>query len=268
MNAILGIDAAWTINQPSGVALAERTALGWQCVAVAPSYDTFIALAHGIPIDWNAASIPGSAPPVTKLLEATARLTRAHLSVVAIDMPVATVPITGRRVADNEISIAFGGRGCSTHSPSTKRPGDLGTALSCEFQSHGYTITTKSDPTGALNRLIEVYPHPALLSLLGRNKRVPYKVAKTGKYWPNVPTSERKIFILHEFQAIRDRLQDELGRFELPLPPLNIITTQRMLKRFEDALDALVCVWVGTRYIEKRAKPFGNSTAAIWCPAD
>ena len=82
MDAILGIDAAW------------------QCIAVAPSYDTFIALSHGIPVDWNTPSIPGGAPPVAKLLEATARLTKAHLSVVAIDMPVRRFqsPAVGLRI--------------------------------------------------------------------------------------------------------------------------------------------------------------------------
>jgi len=266
MDSILGIDAAWTRNQPSGVALAQRTALGWQCIAVAPSYDTFIALSHGIPVDWNSPSIPGGAPPVAKLLEATARLTRTHLSVVAIDMPVATVPITGRRAADNRISETFGKRGCSTHSPDIDRPGGLGTTLSREFQSFGYTIATASDPSGVLDRLIEVYPHPALLSLLQCNAKVPYKVSKARKYWPALSASERGKAILGELHAIRDGLQAELGVFELPLPCLSTITRHRMLKRFEDALDAVVCAWVGTRYIEKKALAFGDSTAAIWCP--
>jgi len=266
MDAILGIDTAWTRDQPSGVALAQRTALGWQCIAVAPSYDTFIALSHGIPVDWNAPSIPGNAPPVAQLLEATARLTSAHLSLVAIDMPVATVPITGRRAADNRISETFGKRGCSTHSPGIDRPGDLGAALSREFQSSGYTIATASDSSGTLDRLIEVYPHPALLSLLRRNARVPYKVSKARKYWPALPASERGKAILTELHAIRDGLQAELGVFELPLPLISTLTTHRILKRFEDALDAVVCAWVGTRYIEKKALAFGDSTAAIWCP--
>jgi predicted RNase H-like nuclease len=266
MDAILGIDAAWTKNQPSGVALAQSTALGWQCIAIAPSYDTFIALSRGIPVDWNAPSIPGGVPPVAKLLEATARLTRAPLSVVEIDMPVATVPITGRRAADNMISKTFGNRGCSTHSPGIDRPGDLGAILSREFQSLGYTIATASDPSGTVDRLIEVYPHPALLSLLRRNRRVPYKVSKARKYWPALPASERKKAILNALHEIRDGLKAEMDVFELPLPPLNTVTTQRMLKRFEDALDAVICAWVGTRYIGKKALAFGDSTAAIWCP--
>ena len=262
MDAILGIDAAWTRNQPSGVALAQRTAVGWQCIAIAPSYDTFIALSHGIPVDWNAPNIPGGAPPVAKLLEATARLTKVHLSVVAIDMPVATIPITGRRAADNMISKTFGKRGCSTHSPGIDRPGNLGAALSREFHSVGYPIATASDPPGTLDRLIEVYPHPALLSLLGCDYRVPYKVSKARKYWPALPASERRKAILSELEKIRDGLQAELGVFELP----STLTARRMLKRFEDALDAVVCAWVGTRYIDEKALAFGDSTAAIWCP--
>lgn len=268
IHAVLGIDAAWTANQPSGVALAEWSTQGWRCIAVAPNYDSFIALADGVPVDWDAASIPGSLPPVALLLKATNRLTAGHLSVVAIDMPIATDQIKGRRDADNEISKTFGGRGCSTHSPNAERPGKLGETLSRDFQSQGYTIATYSDPTGTLDRLIEVYPHPALLSLLGREKRVCYKVSKTNKYWPESSASERRQLILGEFHAICNELHKKLGPFELPLPPLGTETTFRMLKRYEDALDALVCLWVGTKYIERTAEPFGNSTAAIWCPSD
>jgi predicted RNase H-like nuclease len=219
-------------------------------------------------VDWNAAKMPGSGPSVKRLLEATSRLTDAHVSVVAIDMPVATIPITGRRVADNDISKTYGSRKCSTHSPSIGRPGDMGAALSRDFQSIGYQIATTSDPPGSLNRLVEVFPHTALLSLLGRQERVRYKVSKASKYWPNLPTSQRRHLILQELCAIRTGLQAEFGLFDLPLPAVGTITTQRMLKRFEDALDALICAWVGTRYAEKNAVAFGDSTAAIWCPAD
>ena len=39
--------------------------------------------------------------------------------------------------------------------------------------------------------LIEVYPHPALLSLLGIDKRATYKVGKTSSYWPGMPLAQR-----------------------------------------------------------------------------
>jgi hypothetical protein len=47
MRAVLGIDAAWTNTQPSGVAVAMDTGEGWRLAAIAPSYSHFHALAHG-----------------------------------------------------------------------------------------------------------------------------------------------------------------------------------------------------------------------------
>lgn len=48
MAGVLGIDAAWTEKEPAGVALLEGRSEVWRCVAVAPSYDSFLALAEGI----------------------------------------------------------------------------------------------------------------------------------------------------------------------------------------------------------------------------
>ena len=44
---VIGIDAAWTITQPSGVALAAESAGRWQIVCAEPSYEHFFALAEG-----------------------------------------------------------------------------------------------------------------------------------------------------------------------------------------------------------------------------
>ncbi len=49
---VLGIDAAWTVHQTSGVALVKRNAEVWSCVALAPSEAIFLALANGTAIDW------------------------------------------------------------------------------------------------------------------------------------------------------------------------------------------------------------------------
>ncbi len=38
------------------------------------------------------------------------------------------------------------------------------------------------------------------------------------------------------------------------------------LKRYEDALDALVSAWVGIQHIEKRSHAYGDQLAAIWVP--
>ena len=53
MTTVLGIDAAWTAREPSGVALVQRQASPWRCIAVAPSYAAFTALAEGHVPDWS-----------------------------------------------------------------------------------------------------------------------------------------------------------------------------------------------------------------------
>ena len=45
--AVLGLDAAWTETEPSGVALAIEAETGWRLVAVEASYEAFLARARG-----------------------------------------------------------------------------------------------------------------------------------------------------------------------------------------------------------------------------
>lgn len=133
--AILGIDAAWTEREPTGVALIEEGISGWNTVAVALSYATFVELSKGSPIDWDSASFPGNWPRIPELMRATRELTSAQIAVAAVDMPIATVPITSRRAADSAISREFGGMGCSAHSPSAERPGELGAAVMSQLRA-------------------------------------------------------------------------------------------------------------------------------------
>jgi hypothetical protein len=37
-------------------------------------------------------------------------------------------------------------------------------------------------------------------------------------------------------------------------------------KRYKDALDALVCAWLGTCFVEGTVDAFGDEKAAIFCP--
>lgn len=40
------------------------------------------------------------------------------------------------------------------------------------------------------------------------------------------------------------------------------------LKRYEDALDALVCAWVGIKFMEGHALALGDDRCAVWVPSD
>lgn len=262
---VLGIDAAWTEGEPSGVAVVRATGSGWRCLGVAPSYESFISLARGEPIDWREPG-RGAVPSADALLEAARALAGADVDLVAIDMPISTTAISGRRAADNAISTEFGTRWCSAHSPNAQRPGRLGHSLSTAFQRLGYEIATVGTAPGTLSRLVEVYPHPALLGLLGRDVRIPYKVGKANRYWPGRSVSERVALLLEEFAQIHLALTRYLGPFALPLPVAREVSSLSQLKRFEDALDSLICCWVGALYSTGGAIGLGDSSSAIWCP--
>ena len=267
MTTVLAIDAAWTATEPSGVALVSSTASRWRCVAVTASYDAFIGLAAGLPSSWTG-SFTGQAPDVSRLLSAARRLAGAPIELVTIDMPIAIVPITGRRAADDVVSKTFGGRACSAHTPNSIRPGPLGATLSQGLVAAGFPIATTTTVAAAPQHLLEVYPHPALLSLLRRGYRVPYKVSKARRYWPSLPPAQRIHSLLLELGAIHGALSAVFGPLGIPLPPAASVRTLSELKRYEDALDALVCAWVGVRYLEGATVALGDGTAAIWCPLD
>jgi len=266
--SVLAIDPAWTADQPSGIALLHEVVLGWQCSALAPSYEQFMALADGFPVDWST-DPTASRPDVADLFGAAERMLDGFaVDLVTVDMPVSTRAISSRRAADNAISQTFGGRGCRTHTPSATRPGHISDALCAEFRDLGYPLATATTSPGTTPALIEVYPHPALLVLMDAPYRVKYKVAKAGRYWPTVPPQERRRKLVQTWYEIRQALGETISGVELPLPTPDEAEHLRTtgLKRYEDALDALICAWVGVRYLDRRCTAFGDETAAIWIP--
>ena len=121
MTLLLGIDAAWTATEPSGVALVSNASGQWRCLAVAPSYNSFVALAAGNAVDWTARPL-ASAPDPKQLLTAAHTLAGAKVDLVTVDMPIATVPFDKRRKADDVVSADFGARHCGPTHPPKKGP--------------------------------------------------------------------------------------------------------------------------------------------------
>jgi predicted RNase H-like nuclease len=268
MPAILAIDAAWTAKQPSGVAAVAKNSSGWQCMAVAPNYEHFFKQASTKNSNWPSSRLAGSSPDVPQLLKAAQQITGMPIDLITVDMPLSTISFTSRREADNAISREFGGRWCSAHTPNVNRPGKLGAQLSTDFKTAGYPLATAVSPKRSIPCLIEVYPHPALLSLLKRPRRFPYKVAKSRKYWPDLDVCERIKTLLAEFREIHSALSRSFDKLPFDLPHPSQVRCLSHLKPYEDALDSLICAWVGIEYLNGGAVPLGDDTAAIWCPKD
>jgi predicted RNase H-like nuclease len=261
MRAVLGIDAAWTLFQPSGVALAAESTTGWRLIAVASSYQRFQALADKR--QQGEIRPAGSSPDVPALLNAASVLCGRAVDLVAIDMPLARTPIVGRRTADNAVSHAYGGRKCGTHSPSASRPGAISNNLREDLQKAGYPLRT--DGCGGRG-LIEVYPHPALLELAGAKERLPYKAAKARSYWPSLLPAQRRINLYRQWTQIVELLESEIAGVTIAFPKLEATASGGEVKAFEDSLDAVVCAWIGICALQGRAVAFGDQDSAIWIP--
>jgi hypothetical protein len=99
MRVVLGIDAAWTLIQPSGVALVAESAAGWRLIAVESSYQRFQALADKRQrTDMRPV---GSPPDVPALLNAASELS-GRPDLIAIDCPW-----RGRQSLDDELQITL-----------------------------------------------------------------------------------------------------------------------------------------------------------------
>ncbi|MCY1744558.1 DUF429 domain-containing protein [Ensifer sp. SL37] len=260
MRVVLGIDTAWTEREPSGVALIADDGSGWRLLEVAASYAEFLRdraelsriLRHR-----------GSTPDAGALISAAAAKAGASIDLVAVDMPLATFPIAGRRLSDNLISSAYGARHASTHTPSSARPGKISDELREGFGRVGLQLAT----TTLGNRsLIEVYPHPALIELAMAERRLPYKVSKIRKYWPDDKPDMRRQNLLEVWKGIVTLLDGRIHGVAALLPAPSFSAVGHEMKAYEDMLDAVVCAWVGACALDKRAMAYGDETSAIWVP--
>jgi len=261
MTIILGIDAAWTASQPSGVALVSSTSGNWRLIFAGSSYRRL--LDHGKGGLISDSRPLGSVAEPAALLAAAGKIAEAPVDLVAVDMPLSLEPITARRTSDNLVSAAYGARYCSTHTPSATRPGKISDDMKGGFGRCGYRLLTKEV---GVPGLFEVYPHPALVELMNAERRLPYKQGKTRNYWPSETPAGRRIKLFETWLSIIDGLKPEIAGVSeiLILPSPEAPAWQ--LKAFEDMLDAVICAWIGICVYEGTAKPFGDDASAIWIP--
>ena len=258
---VLGLDAAWTAHNPSGVALAVETGGRWRLAAAEACYDHFIALAED---GRRAEGRPtGALPDPARLLAAARIVAGRPVDLVAVDMPMAHSRIVGRRPSDLAISRLYASRAAATHSPSAVRPGRISDDLRASFEAAGYPLRTGGEVAPGL---IEVYPHPALIEFLSAPRRLEYKAAKATKYWADASPAERRAKLFAVWRRILEGLEARIVgvKAALPLPGESLPTAH--LKAYEDKLDAVVCAAVGIAALQGEATACGDEDSAIWVP--
>ena len=96
-------------------------------------------------------------------------------------------------------------------------------------------------------------------------------MSKSRKYWPDLSRHERYARLLvSQYLILEGSTLQDIDGLDLPLPAPGAAGPLAGLKRYEDALDALVCAWVATLYLDGRAAAFngGNPDEAIWVPEE
>lgn len=260
VRAVLGIDAAWTAKEPSGVALAVETKAGWRLAAVESSYERFVAAA-GEALPANRRPL-GSVVGASALIDAAAKMGGDVVELIAVDMPLSPDPITGRRECDNHISRLFGARKAAVYSPSAARPGKIADDFREAFGALGFPLCVSNPARG----LIEVYPHAALIAFLRAPERLPYKVQRTGAYWRGLPIRDRRAKLRETWGRILVELDRRVdGVADALLVPGDEDSGWR-LKAFEDKLDAVVCAATAIACLNGEAEAHGDHAGAIWVP--
>ena len=264
MPYILGIDAAWTAHNPSGISLLRyEPGKPLRVIKIARSYHEF--LERDAP-DWRAK--PVASPPLLTEIVQYCRRHDYDVQVVALDIPLAPQPVRSYREADRALTRAYSRRGAPVHSPTSIRPGVISDLIYQQLTDAGFRWAGSQAVTGH-SSFIEVYPHAAIIELFGYDYRLPYKVQKRGQYWKADPPATRyqkSIDKLQELKQQIERLVAYAPEVSLPVLSADAPYSLSMLKGYEDVLDSLVSALTGYAYQEGKATAYGNEDGAIWVP--
>ncbi|MDZ7268918.1 MAG: DUF429 domain-containing protein [candidate division KSB1 bacterium] len=266
---ILGIDAAWTAQQPSGVALlGARKNAKPELLALGRSYEEFLAAGLHRQSDWRN-RVHGSPPAINALLAHCRKLSGALPRIIALDIPLSPQPLAGRRMCDNAVTSAYVSRGAGTHTPTARRPGPLAYALFQQLCAAGYHWHTHGVLPRQKRVFLETYPHPAIIELMQLPRRLAYKTSRRAQYWPEASPALRWRRLCRNLEALRDALAGEIKGVTSLVPAATAVRRRGgavLLKGLEDMLDAVVCAWVGYQFWRGCARAYGNAEAAIWIP--
>ncbi|MCI0371185.1 MAG: DUF429 domain-containing protein [candidate division NC10 bacterium] len=228
---IVGIDLAWGERKPDGVAWVEvdtrlkRAELAGMCSST--GNQSLLRAVETL--------LPASAP-----------------GLVALDGPILCRNLDGARPVDIESHRLYGRYHAGCHPANLRRHRrpvwtaqrlrDLGFQLDHRLCAPRQLTEAIGAP---LRRQIEVYPHPALVHLLNRERIIKYKRGKTAARAEGLADLQRSLFRLLPDLTPPVQWNGVPGQVFVQ-DPRALRGLER--KRLEDRLDAIVCAIVGLLY--------------------
>ncbi len=242
-------------------------------------------LCAGVDLAWQSAKNPSAAALGLVLSgsgssAATLKLTQIHprlfgidqvlavlseplLHGVAIDAPLIINNTIGMRSAERELSRAYGSRKAGCHpSNLSLYPNPQSAELARRFTQQGFAHLAAP----GLRFQIECYPHPALIEIFNLPERHRYKKGLAA----DRRTGQAELGELLASLSSHPRLKLALNDHAAQITQASYIESLRgaALKSNEDALDAIVCLYIAALYAEgSKSTTFGNvEHGYIWIP--
>lgn len=185
-------------------------------------------------------------------------------AIVAIDAPLVVPNETGQRPAEAEIGPVFGRYQASAHSANRARVsvGGVvrGEVIVERLQQHGFEHKPEVEKLRPVRQVVEVYPHPAIVSIFRLDRIVKYKAKPSRTYEESLRELDRYRDLLRSLKTGEPALVDTeelLGKDVRSL-------IKARVKDYEDLLDALMCAYIAYylwRWNMERARVFGNLAA-------
>jgi len=213
-----GIDLAWSYNNTSAIVVLRGSDACARAVAWAD------ALKGDEEIIRFLTGIIGSDP-----------------ALIAIDAPLVVPNETGTRPCDRELSRAFRRYEAGAHPANRRKFGDVvrGEELVKRLAEEGFRHSPKIAPHKEARQVIEVYPHPATVTLFGLEKTLKYKARLNRSY--QFRWAEMNRYIEH-LRGLERAEPPMMAEGILNNTPFGLRGTK--LKRLEDLLDALLCAYI------------------------
>lgn len=218
--SFIGIDLAWSDNNPSGVAAIR---------------------------DGRLVASAGGLSKMSEILDFVGdHLSRRHGSIVAVDAPLRVPNETGIRACDRALSADWRRYQAGAYPANRKlleRDGVVrGEALTAALSERFKFYESDVIPRRTKARLVcEVYPHPALVSLFGLDRTLKYKRGRGRSFEERWSEFDRYRRLLRKLRKADPRLR---GTRRLLKSTQVYGLRGAALQAYEDALDAITCAYI------------------------
>ena len=173
---------------------------------------------------------------------------------IAIDAPLIINNPSGRRPCENQLAAVYSRRWAAPHTSNLGLyPDAASVRLSNALLDDGFAHLGGS---GTGKWQVECYPHPAIVEIFGLEKRLAYKKGPVGE------RRDGQVRLAGLLKSLRNdpRLSLDVTEFGIVDEAFILSLTGKALKQNEDALDAIVCLYIaGLCEVDANIQVFGDT---------